>query len=153
MLKYLLKALVGGTNLILMPEMQIGMTSLHFLSPDSKSQSFDHKANGYARGEGAAVVVLKPLADALRDNNVIRAVIRGTGVNQDGKTPGKCLSLQVHDEHRFLISIGITLPSAEAQEDLIRLTYKMAGLDFKETSYFEAHGTGMYLSQCNIVDQ
>lgn len=80
--------MVGGTNLILMPEMQTAMTSLHFLSPDSKSQSFDHKANGYARGEGAAVVVIKPLADAIKDGNTIRAVIRGTGVNQDGKTPG-----------------------------------------------------------------
>ncbi|GLA55110.1 type I Iterative Polyketide synthase (PKS) [Aspergillus niger] len=117
-------ALVGGTNLLLMPEMQIAMTSLHFLSPDSKSQAFDHKANGYSRGEGAAVITLKPLADALRDNNVIRAVIRGTGVNQDGKTP------------------GITLPSAEAQEELIRTTYQSAGLDFSETNYFEAHGTG-----------
>ncbi|KAL1634456.1 Type I Iterative PKS [Diplodia intermedia] len=117
-------ALVGGTNLILMPEMQIAMTSLHFLSPDSKSQSFDHKANGYARGEGAAVVVLKPLADAIRDGNTIRAVIRGTGVNQDGKTP------------------GITLPSAKAQEDLIRATYAQAGLDMASTAYFEAHGTG-----------
>ncbi|GFF43418.1 lovastatin nonaketide synthase [Aspergillus udagawae] len=117
-------ALVGGTNLLLMPEMQIAMTSLHFLSPDSKCQAFDHKANGYSRGEGAAVITLKPLADALRDNNVIRAVIRGTGVNQDGKTP------------------GITLPSAEAQEELIRTTYQSAGLDFSETNYFEAHGTG-----------
>ena len=76
-----------------MPEMQLAMTSLHFLSPDSKSQSFDRNANGYARGEGTAVVVLKPLADALRDKNVIRAVIRGTSVNQDGKTPGDWFSL------------------------------------------------------------
>lgn len=80
--------MVGGTNLILMPEMQISMTALHFLSPDCKSQAFDEKANGYARGEGTAVVILKPLALALRDNDVIRAVIRGTAVNQDGKTPG-----------------------------------------------------------------
>lgn len=99
-----------------------GMTSLNFLSPDSKCHSFDHRANGYARGEGTAVVILKPLADALKDDDVIRAVIRGTGVNQDGKTP------------------GITLPSAEAQEELIRTTYRTAGLSFEDTSYFEAHG-------------
>ncbi|TQN73576.1 Highly reducing polyketide synthase alt5 [Colletotrichum shisoi] len=117
-------ALVGGTNLILMPEMQLSMTALHFLSPDNKSQTFDHKANGYARGEGAAVVLIKPLHLALRDNNVIRGVIRGTGVNQDGHTP------------------GITLPSAKAQEDLIRSVYKSAGLNFQDTTYFEAHGTG-----------
>jgi acyl transferase domain-containing protein len=66
------------------------MSSLHFLSPDSKSQSFDHKANGYGRGEGAAMIVVKPLADALKDGSVIRGVIRGTGVNQDGRTPGLC---------------------------------------------------------------
>lgn len=74
--------------MILMPEMQTAMTSLNFLSPDSKSQSFDHKANGYSRGEGAAVIVIKSLADAIRDGNTIRGVIRGTAVNQDGKTPG-----------------------------------------------------------------
>lgn len=72
-----------------MPEMQTAMTSLNFLSPDSKSQSFDHKANGYSRGEGAAVIVIKSLADAIRDGNTIRGVIRGTAVNQDGKTPGR----------------------------------------------------------------
>jgi acyl transferase domain-containing protein len=74
---------------MLTPEMQMAMSSLHFLSPDSKSQAFDHKANGYARGEGTALIVVKPLSDAIRDGNVIRAVIRGTCVNQDGKTPGK----------------------------------------------------------------
>jgi acyl transferase domain-containing protein len=76
-----------------MPEMQTAMTSLNFLSPDSKSQSFDHKANGYSRGEGAAVIVIKSLADAIRDGNTIRGVIRGTAVNQDGKTPGKFYNL------------------------------------------------------------
>jgi acyl transferase domain-containing protein/ubiquinone/menaquinone biosynthesis C-methylase UbiE len=100
------------------------MSALHFLSPDGKCQSFDHKANGYSRGEGAAVVILKPLHLALRDNDVIRAVIRGTAVNQDGNTP------------------GITLPSATAQEALIRETYANAGLNFTDTAYVEAHGTG-----------
>ncbi len=67
---------------------------------------------------------MKPLADALRDGNTIRAVIRGSGINQDGRTP------------------GLTLPSLEAQAALIRSTYMSAGLDFNDTSYFEAHGTG-----------
>jgi len=101
------------------------MTSLNFLSPDSKCHSFDHRANGYARGEGTVVVIIKTLAEALKDGDVIRAVIRGTGVNQDGKTP------------------GITLPSAAAQEELIRTTYKNAGLGFEETNYFEAHGVSL----------
>ena len=106
-----------------MPDIMVTMTALHFLSPDSKCQSFDRKANGYAQGEGAACVVLKPLDAALRDNDVIRAVIRGTAVNQDGKTP------------------GITLPSMQAQEDLINLTCRNAGLSLAQTAYFEAHGT------------
>lgn len=109
---------------MLMPDIMVTMTALHFLSPDSKCQSFDKKANGYARGEGAACVILKPLEAALRDGDVIRAVIRGTAVNQDGKTP------------------GITLPSMQAQEDLIRMAYRNAGLGLAETAYFEAHGTG-----------
>lgn len=100
------------------------MTTLHFLGPDSKSMSFDEKGNGYARGEGCSFVVLKPLAAAIRDNDVIRAVIRNTGCNQDGNTP------------------GITLPSSEAQAALIRRTYGDAGLDLADTGYFEAHGTG-----------
>ncbi|MCJ1384009.1 hypothetical protein MMC17_007124 [Xylographa soralifera] len=118
------QAIVGGTNLILSPDIMITMCALHFLSPDGKSQSFDHKANGYSRGEGFASVILKPLDAALRDNDVIRAVIRGTALNQDGKTP------------------GITLPSVQAQEQLIRTAYQNAGLDMSETGYFEAHGTG-----------
>ncbi|PYH89870.1 ketoacyl-synt-domain-containing protein [Aspergillus ellipticus CBS 707.79] len=117
-------SIIGGTNLILLPDIMSAMTSLHFLSPDGKCQSFDHKANGYSRGEGAAVVILKPLHLALRDNDVIQGVIHGSAVNQDGNTP------------------GITLPSATAQESLIRETYRMAGLGFADTAYVEAHGTG-----------
>ena len=94
------------------------------MSPDGRCYSFDHRANGYARGEGAACVVLKPLADAIESGDTIRAVIRQTGINQDGKTP------------------GITLPSKEAQQALIENVYDAAGLDPVETSYVEAHGTG-----------
>ncbi|KAL8853735.1 MAG: hypothetical protein Q9221_001378 [Calogaya cf. arnoldii] len=83
------QAIVGGTNFILMPDIMNGMTQLHFISPDGKSQSFDEKANGFGRGEGAAFVVVKPLEAALRNNDVIRAIIRNTGVNQDGNTPGE----------------------------------------------------------------
>ncbi len=108
--------------MILNPDGLVVATRLGFLG--EKCRTFDHKASGYSRGEGAASLVLKPLDDAIRDNDVIRAVIRGTAVNQDGKTP------------------GLTLPSAEMQEQLIRTAYKNAGLDFQDTGYFEAHGTG-----------
>ena len=94
------------------------------MSPDGRCYSFDHRANGYARGEGTACIVLKSLEDAIKDGNTVRAVIRHTGVNQDGKTA------------------GITLPSREAQQALIESVYKAAGLDPVETSYVEAHGTG-----------
>ncbi|VUC24936.1 unnamed protein product [Clonostachys rosea] len=117
-------ALVGGLSLILLPHFTVFMSTLSFLSPDSQCHSFDKSANGYARGEGGGFVVLKPVRDAIRDGDVIRAVIRGTGVNQDGKTP------------------GITLPSAKRQEELIRAVYESAGLGPAVTGYFEAHGTG-----------
>ncbi|KAH6683357.1 fatty acid synthase S-acetyltransferase [Halenospora varia] len=116
-------AIVAGCNLILGPETSIGLSDLSFLSPDSKCYSFDSRANGYSRGEGIGVVVLKALAPAIK-NDTIRAVIRNTGTNQDGRTP------------------GITQPSSEAQEALIRETYQKAGLDMSTTDYFEAHGTG-----------
>ena len=95
-----------------------------FLSPDSQCYSFDQRANGYARGEGVAVICLKLLSQALQDGDTIRAVIRSTGTNQDGKTP------------------GITMPSESAQTALIRQVYEIAGLDLKTTRFFEAHGTG-----------
>lgn len=111
MLAKLYQAIVGGVNIILDPNIMITMTALNFLSPDVKCQSFDHKANGYARGEGAASLILKPLGAALRNNDTIRAIIRGSAVNQDGKTP------------------GITLPSMQAQSALIETAYQSAGLN------------------------
>lgn len=118
------QALVAGTNLILAPDTMIWMSSLHALSAEGQCSTFDRNADGYARGEGLACIMVKPLADALRDNDVIRGVIRGTAVNQDGGTA------------------GITSPSAEAQIELIRTAYRNAGIGFDETGYFEAHGTG-----------
>lgn len=118
------RAIVGATNLILNPDIITAMSNMHFFSPDSRCYSFDARANGYSRGEGIACLILKPLADAIRDNDTVRAVIRGTACNQDGKT------------------LGIMLPSREAQEELIRTAYKDSGCDFATTAYFEAHGTG-----------
>ncbi|KAL6720039.1 hypothetical protein ACLMJK_001960 [Lecanora helva] len=117
-------SIVGGVNFMLIPGVMTAMTALHFLSPDSKCHSFDAAANGYARGEGASFVVLKPLDQALKDHDVIRAVIRNTAVNQDGNTP------------------GITVPSADSQEAMIRKCYEDAGLSLADTQYAEAHGTG-----------
>lgn len=117
-------AIVGATNAILNPEMHVGMSNMHFLSPDSICYTFDERANGYARGEGMAALILKPLQDAIRDGDTIRAVIRGTATNQDGK------------------SAGITLPSKGAQISLIKSAYEQSGCDPSLVGYFEAHGTG-----------
>lgn len=92
---------------------------MHMTSPDGISHSFDASANGYGRGEGVAGLVLKRLSSALADGDVIRAVIRATGVNSDGKTP------------------GITVPSEDAQAELIRRVYERANLDMARTAYFE----------------
>jgi acyl transferase domain-containing protein len=116
--------LVCGSNLLFSPESTAGLSNLNFLSPDGKCYSFDERANGYARGEGIVSLVIKPLSTAIQDGDTIRALIRGTGVNSDGRTP------------------GITQPSSEAQVALIRETYRRFGLDPSLTRYFEAHGTG-----------
>lgn len=94
------------------------------LSPDGISHSFDSRANGYGRGEGLGAVLLKPLSAAMADGDAIRAIIRETGINQDGRTP------------------GITMPNADAQADLIHSVYKTGHLSMRETALFEAHGTG-----------
>ncbi|KAI1771759.1 putative polyketide synthase [Hypoxylon cercidicola] len=117
-------SMVAGCNLTFAPETYNWLTNIGFLSPDSRCYSFDHRANGYARGEGIAVLILKRLKDAILDGNTIRAVIRATGSNENGRTP------------------GITQPTTAAQERLIRETYQRAGLSMAHTRYFEAHGTG-----------
>ncbi|GME62534.1 hypothetical protein NX059_007680 [Neofusicoccum parvum] len=117
--------IVSGSNTYLSPHaMSVPLSNAGFLSPDGRCYSFDHKANGYARGEGFGTVIIKPLRNAIRDGDTIRAVVRASGVNQDGRTP------------------SITQPSAVAQAAMIRATYAAGGLDFGTTQYIEAHGTG-----------
>ncbi|KAF2999633.1 t1pks [Neopestalotiopsis sp. 37M] len=117
-------AVVGGSNLILHPGSSMSLSNLGLTGPGGKSFSFDERAQGYGRGEGVACIVLKPLEDAIRDGDPIRAVIRETGVNQDGRTQ------------------TITTPSPEAQRQLITSCYERAGLNPRDTTYVEAHGTG-----------
>ncbi|KAH8807194.1 hypothetical protein F5884DRAFT_899634 [Xylogone sp. PMI_703] len=121
-------AIVAGSNLLLGPEPFIAGSKISMLSTSGRSQMWDEKADGYARGEGVGVLVLKPLSVALRDGDHIESLIMETGVNQDGRTR------------------GITMPNSAAQISLIRRTYERAGLDLAlyrdRCQYFEAHGTG-----------
>jgi aspyridone synthetase (hybrid polyketide synthase/nonribosomal peptide synthetase) len=120
-------AVVAGANLILDPAMFIAESKLHMLSQDSRSRMWDKNANGYARGEGFAAMILKPLHQAIADGDDIECIIRETGVNSDGRSPK-----------------GITNPSSVAQTALIKDTYARAGLDIAKDrcQYFECHGTG-----------
>ncbi|KAJ6006467.1 Acyl transferase/acyl hydrolase/lysophospholipase [Penicillium sp. IBT 35674x] len=117
-------ALVSGVSILENPVETVGMSHHGLLGTQGRCFSFDSRAEGYARGEGVGTVVLKPLSTAIRDGDTIRAVIRETGVNQDGRTS------------------GLTVPSAEAQEKLIREVYWRAGLDLEQTKFVESHGTG-----------
>lgn len=115
-------ALVFASNMIFSPDSSIALASMGMVSPDGLSYSFDARGNGYARGEGVVAIVIKSVDDAVRDGDTIRAVIRATGSNTNGRTP------------------VLTQPKAQAQVDLIRSVYAKAGLGFEETRYFEAHG-------------
>ncbi|KAI6355122.1 hypothetical protein MCOR25_008327 [Pyricularia grisea] len=117
-------AVAGGVNLMLNPDMLIFLNRMGFSSPEGRSKSFDASGDGYGRGEGCGIVVLKRLDDAIRDKDPIRAIIRGTGINSDGYTQ------------------GFTTPSTESQAALIREVYSRAGLDVADTQFFECHGTG-----------
>ena len=120
-------ALAGGVNLNIIPESAIGMSKFGGLSPDGRCFTFDARANGYVRGEGGGVVVLKRLSRALADGDVIYCVIRGCAVNNDGA------------------SNGLTAPNPLAQEAMLRLAYRRAGVDPADVQYVELHGTGTEL--------
>ena len=117
-------AFVGGVNLTLRPELTIGFSKASMLSPDGRCKSFDARANGYVRGEGAGVIILKPLARALAEGDHIYALIRATAVNQDGRTA------------------GISLPNQAAQEANIVDALRLAHIAPDSVQYVEAHGTG-----------
>jgi acyl transferase domain-containing protein/NADPH:quinone reductase-like Zn-dependent oxidoreductase len=115
---------LASSHLNLVPDHFVCMSTQGLLSGDGRSYAFDSRANGFGRGEGAGVLILKPLDAALRDNDNIRSVIVGSGVNQDGRTN------------------GITMPNGGAQLDLMRKVYADACIDPRDTGYVEAHGTG-----------
>ncbi|OHX00063.1 polyketide synthase [Colletotrichum incanum] len=118
-------AVVAGANVIMSPTLAVTLTEQGVISPSGVCRSFDKKADGYVRAEAVNAVYVKKLNDALRDGDPIRGVIRATGTNFDGKTS------------------GITNPSKESQEDLIRRTYRAANIPNPgDTGFVECHGTG-----------
>ncbi|RPF40442.1 acyl transferase domain-containing protein [Streptomyces sp. Ag109_G2-6] len=120
-------ALAGGVNLMLNPANMLSLTSFGGLSPDGLCKAFDARADGFGRGEGCGVVVLKPLSRALAAGDDVYCVIRGSAANNDG------------------LSNGLTAPSPEAQEEVLREAYRRAGVDPRDVHYVEAHGTGTHL--------
>jgi len=120
-------ALAGGVNLMLSPSSYIIECKANMLSPDGHCKTFDESANGYARGEGCGVIVLKRLSDALESKDNILAVIKATGVNQDGA------------------SSGLTVPNGDAQQELIERVMAQAKVKPNDVDYIEAHGTGTSL--------
>ena len=117
-------ALAGGVNALLLPDWYVGFSRMGMLSPEGRCRAFDARASGFVRSEGAGMVVLKPLSRALTDGDRVYAVIRGTAMNQDGRTA------------------GMTVPSQDAQETLIRQACREAGVSPASIQYVEAHGTG-----------
>jgi acyl transferase domain-containing protein/acyl carrier protein len=120
-------ALAGGATVVLSPEIGIAFSKAHMLSSDGRCKTFDARADGFVRGEGCGMVVLKRLSDAESDGDHVWGVIRGTAVNQDGR------------------SSGMTAPSGKAQEAVIRAALAQAGVSGEEIGYVEAHGTGTAL--------
>ncbi|MGV4988603.1 type I polyketide synthase, partial [Streptomyces sp. NRAIS4] len=117
-------ALAGGVNLNIVPESTLGAAKFGGLSPDGRCFTFDARANGYVRGEGGGIVVLKPLARAVADGDPVYCVIRGSAVNNDGGGD------------------GLTVPLQSGQEQVLRLAYERAGTDPADVGYVELHGTG-----------
>lgn len=120
-------ALAGGANVLLAPATMITFSSARMLAPDGRCKTFDAAADGYVRGEGCGVIVVKRFEDTVRDGDRIRAVIRGSAVNQDGA------------------SGGLTVPNGVAQQRVIAAALKCANLEPRDVGYLEAHGTGTSL--------
>jgi len=116
-------ALAGGVNVILSPELSIAFSQAQMMSADGRCKTFDNDADGYVRAEGCGLIILKPLSSALRDGDMILALIRGSAVNQDGR------------------SNGLTAPNGPAQEAVIRLALHNAGVSPNQVSYVETHGS------------
>ncbi|MEH1901397.1 MAG: SDR family NAD(P)-dependent oxidoreductase [Nostoc sp.] len=120
-------ALAGGVNLLLAPHISIIGSKAQMLSPSDRCQTFDADADGYVRGEGCGMIVLKRLADALNDGDNILALIRGSAANHDGRTS------------------GLTVPNGPAQQAVIREALENGGVTPGQVSYIETHGTGTSL--------
>ena len=120
-------ALAGGVNRLIAPEFSINFSKARMLAPDGRCKTFDATANGFTRGEGCGVIVLKRLSDALANHDAILALIRGSAINQDGR------------------SGGLTVPNGPSQQAVIRQALDRAGLEPSQISYIEAHGTGTAL--------
>jgi len=116
-------ALAGGVGLILSPELSINFCKANMLSPDGKCKTFDASANGYVRGEGSGMLILKRLSDAINDKDHIYSVIRGSATNQDGPVA------------------GFTVPSIQAQKKVVSQALTNAGVSSEQVGYIEAHGT------------
>ncbi|RLP53700.1 MAG: acyltransferase domain-containing protein [Ketobacter sp.] len=120
-------ALAGGINLALIPNTSVIFSKANMLAEDGRCKTFDASADGYVRGEGCGIVVLKRLSDAVRDGNNVLAVVKGSAVNQDGQ------------------SQGLTAPNETAQVSVIQSALKHAGINHEQVNYIEAHGTGTNL--------
>ena len=120
-------AVVGGVSLMLTPEMTVALSKWGFLTEDGRCKTFDARANGFVRGEGCGVIVLKRLSDALADDDTVLALVRGSAVNQDGR------------------SNALTAPNGLAQQAVVREALARAGAAPDDISYIEAHGTGTAL--------
>src|SRR5262249_29729289 len=117
-------ALAGGVHLNIGVQRALALSRLGALSPDGRCFTFDARANGFVRGEGGGVGVLKPLENAVADGDRIYCVIRGSAVNNDGGGE------------------GLTAPDQGAQEEMLRAAYENAGVGMSEVQYVELHGTG-----------
>jgi len=127
-------ALAGGVNMLLSPDLSINFSKAHMLSPDGRCFTFDARANGYVRGEGAAMLLLRPLSAAQADGDNVVALVRGSAINQDGR------------------SSGITAPNGPSQSACIRAALSRGGVAPAEVGYLEAHGTGTPLGDPIEVD-